>query len=282
MSRAKELFQSGQLAASIEEVTREVKVNPSDPQRRTFLFELLCFAGEWDRAEKQLEVISHQNMQAVIGVQAYRNNIKAERDRERLFSDGLQPHYLREPPAYVDLHTDAVNRLRENRADEARALLDRAEEERPALGGKINGDQPFADFRDYNDFVGPVLELIVQDQYAWLPFEQIARIDFTPPKNLRDLIWSAARVEARDGTVGEIYVPNLYADSGDHHDDQVKLGRMTDWKDLGADLYRPAGLRLFLIDGEDRSLLDVRSVEFDSPAIIGDAPADAEARQIVH
>src|SRR5438105_2775459 len=91
MKTAKELLAAGELRAAIEELTREVKSNPADTSRRTFLFELLCFAGEWDRAERQLDVIGHQSVQAEVGVQAYRNNLKAERDRRRLFSDGLQP-----------------------------------------------------------------------------------------------------------------------------------------------------------------------------------------------
>ncbi|MEJ7712173.1 MAG: hypothetical protein WKF84_20505 [Pyrinomonadaceae bacterium] len=89
MSQAREMFKAGQLSAAIEELTREVKASPSDTQLRTFLFELLCFAGDWDRADKQLDVIGHQSMQSEIGVQTYRNITKAERDRERLFHQRL-------------------------------------------------------------------------------------------------------------------------------------------------------------------------------------------------
>ncbi|MEJ7617379.1 MAG: type VI secretion system accessory protein TagJ [Pyrinomonadaceae bacterium] len=276
MSQARELFKAGQLGAAIEELTREVKANPADTQRRTFLFELLCFAGEWDRADKQLDVIGHQSMQAEIGVQTYRNNTKAERDRERLFTNGLQPHFLREPPAYVDWHIDAINLMREGNLREAKELLDRAEEERPAFPGRYNGDQAFADFRDGNDLTGPVIELIVQDQYAWLPCEQITRIEFVPPKSLRDLIWSSVRIEARDGTIGEVYLPNLYPQTSEHADDQVKLGRMTDWKQVGENIQQPFGLRLFSVDGEDRSRLEMQSIEFDA------VTAEAQPEETVH
>src|SRR5262249_61761624 len=111
----------------------------------------------------------------------------------------------------------------------ARERLDRAEESRPAFSGKWNGDA-FEDFRDFNDLTGPALELIVKDKYAWLPFEQIRRIEIDPPKKLRDLVWVPARIQAADQTTGEVYVPALYARTSEHGDDQVKLGRMTDWK----------------------------------------------------
>jgi type VI secretion system protein ImpE len=265
MGDAKALLDAGNLTAAIEQLISEVKANPADTTRRTFLFEMLCFAGDLDRAEKQLDVVGHQSTKAELGVQVYRNNIKAERDRRRLFSDGLQPHFLSEPPPYVDLQLAAVNRLREGNNGEARATLDRAEEERPALSGKLNG-KDFKDFRDYNDLTGPVLELIVHDKYTWLPFEHIRRIEIARPKQLRDLVWTAARIESLNGTMGEVFIPVLYAGSHEHPDDQVKLGRMTDWKDLGSDLYSGKGLRMFLVDGEDKPLFEARTVEFDTVA----------------
>jgi type VI secretion system protein ImpE len=272
MEKAKSLLDAGELGAAIEQLISDVKANPTDTTLRTFLFELLCFAGEWERAEKQLDVIGHQSVETSIGVQAYRNNIKAERDRQRLFTDGLQPHFLNEPPAYVDLLLTASNRLREGNAAEARELLDRAEEERPALPGKLNDNRAFADFRDYNDATGSVFELIVKDQYTWLPFEQVKRIEIAAPKNLRDLLWASARVESTDGTMGEVFLPTLYAGSAEHENEQVRLGRMTDWRERGEDIYTGVGMRLFLIDDEDKALLEVRSIEFEPAAIEAEAP----------
>jgi type VI secretion system protein ImpE len=262
MPTAKEMFDAGNLKGAIEEVTREVKSSPTDMRKRIFLFELLCFTGEFDRAERQLDVIGQQSVNAEIGVLVYRNNLKAERDRRSLFSDGAQPHYLNEPPAYVDLCHEAINCLREGNVEKARQLLDQAEEDRPTLSGKVNG-QPFLDFRDYNDLVGPVLEVIVQDHYTWLPFEQIRRIEITAPKQLRDLMWAPARIEAADGTIGEVYIPALYSGSSEHADDLVKLGRMTDWKNISENLFSGYGLRLFLVDGEDIAMFEARNIEFD-------------------
>ena len=265
MAAAKDMLDAGDLQGAIDQMTSEVKSTPLDTERRTFLFEVLCFAGDFDRAERQLEVIATQSVRTEVGVQVYHNNIKAERERRRLFSDGLQPHFLSEPPAYVDLHVDAINRLREGNLAGARALLDRAEEERPALAGKLNGRE-FQDFRDYDDFVGSVLEVIVRNEYVWLPFEQIRRIELSEPKQLRDLLWAPARIEAADGTIGEVFIPTLYVNSNEHANNQVKLGRMTDWKDVGEGLCMGAGLRLFLVDDEDKALLGIRSVEFNPVA----------------
>ncbi len=264
MATAREFFNVGDLNGAIDALTRSVKERPDDLQQRTFLFELLCFSGDYVRAEKQLDVLAQDSPNAELGAQVYRNNLSAERERRGLFNAGVYPHFIVEPPAYLDLHLAAINRIREGNFAEARALLDRAEEERPARPGLIDG-QPFEDFRDYNDLVAPALELIVQGKYAWLPFEQIHRIEIDPPKRLRDLMWATARVEATDeavGAIGEVFLPTLYAGSNEHASDLVKLGRMTDWHELSDDVAAAVGLRVFLVDGEDKPIFEARTIEF--------------------
>lgn len=265
MATAKELLDAGDLRGAIEQLTGEIKANPTDMRRRTFFFELLAFAGEFDRAEKQLDVIGHQDVKTEIGVATYRNCLKAERDRIRLFRDGLQPHFLTEPPAYIDLHLAAINRLREGNYDEARALLDQAEEQRPALEGTFNG-RPFGDLRDADDVLSPVLEVIIKDQYTWLPFEQVASLEIAPPQHLRDLLYTPAKVETVNGSGGEVMLPALYAGSGAHGDDRVRLGRMTEWENLGAVVIRGVGLHLLYVGEEDQALLDVRRIEMNPVA----------------
>ena len=257
MSQAKSLFDQGQLGLAIEELTREVKGNPSNIGLRTFLFELLCFAGDWNRAERHLDVIGHQNAQAKLGVEIYRNNIKAERDRRKLFDEGVAPHFLREPPAYVDTLLSAIEQLHAGNNDETQELLDRVEAERPQLFGRMN-DSAFEDFRDCDDLTGPILELILHDKYTWLPFEQINRIEITKPQNLRDLLWTSARIEAADGTVAEAFLPTLYAGSSDYPNDDVKLGRRTEWNEKNLTV----GSRLFLVDDEAKQIFEAGTIEF--------------------
>jgi type VI secretion system protein ImpE len=83
------------------------------------------------------------------------------------------------------------------------------------------------------------------------------------PKNLRDLLWATVRVATIDGTIGEVFMPVLYPSSYVHSNDQVRLGRMTDWKEIGEGLYQASGMKLFLVDDQDRALLEVNNLEFD-------------------
>ena len=79
------LFQAGKLEESIKALSAELRDNPLDASRRTFLFELLCFAGEYDRAEKQLSVLSQGNKQAEMGGLVYLSSLHAERVRQGMF-----------------------------------------------------------------------------------------------------------------------------------------------------------------------------------------------------
>lgn len=261
MNEAKTQLDAGNLDAAMEAALSVVKKNPNDGKARTFLFELACFAGNWDRAEKQLDVIGHQDTTAMIGSLIFRQNLKAERDRLKLFSDNQKPDFIISPPDYVIGLLMANNRLREGNAAEARKLLDEVEEQRPAFSCKINGVEA-EDFRDYNDLTSCIFEVIVKDQYVWLPMEHVEKIEFIAPKSLRDLYWIQAKVETVNGTNGEMFFPALYANSFKSGNDQIRLGRMTDWRDAGEEIFIGEGMRMFWSDGQDKPILEINEIEF--------------------
>jgi type VI secretion system protein ImpE len=263
METARELFRAGQLAAAIDQQTLDVKSRPADVAARTFLFELLCFAGQYDRAEKQLDVIAHQSTEMEVGVEIYRQVLVAERARRAVFLEGRNPDFLTTPPDYVPLHLEAITQQRQHQPEKARALLETALDMHPALAGAADGVR-FEEFEDADLFLSPFLELIVNDKYAWLPFEQIRRIEISPPTQLRDLLWVRAKLEARGGDLGEVFLPVLYPGSAEHGLDTIKIGRQTDWLEAGAGLTRGAGLRLFAIDGKDKVMLEIAEVSFDT------------------
>jgi len=263
MMDAHEFLQAGQLSAAIAEVTEEVKAKPANFHGRTFLFELLCFSGDLDRAARQLDVIAQENADSEIAVQRYRNVLQGERARRRLFSEGLHPQLLPETPPYAQLHFDALNRIREGQQSEARSLLEKAEASRPALPGRLNGNRPFEDFKDCDDLVGPFLEAIIQAEYNWIPWEAVRSISIEPPKHVRDLIWIPARVELRRGVVGEAFLPVLYANSYLHHDERVKLGRATEWRSDIDEVALGLGQRLLAVGDDDFPMLEVREIGFE-------------------
>src|SRR3954469_15915218 len=82
---ARDLFQAGQLNEAIKALGAEVRDNPNDARRRTFLFELLCFAGEYDRAEKHLHILADSGGDQQMGAVLYFSALHAERLRQEKF-----------------------------------------------------------------------------------------------------------------------------------------------------------------------------------------------------
>lgn len=264
MNEVKSQLDAGNLSAAVSSAVNLVKTNPTNETARTFLFELSCFSGDWDRAEKQLDVIGHQDAGAMVGSLIYRQNLKAERDRIRFFGGQGQPETAMPLPGYVKDLLKANALIRDGKTGEARALFDEIEEKRPAFHCTIDGEQ-FSDFRDYNDPTMCVFELIVKDSYVWLPIVQVRKIKFLERKSLRDVFWLQAEVEMTNGTSGEMFLPSLYVNSWKHDDDSIRLGRTVDWRDTGDEIYVGEGTKLFWMDGQGRSILDFKTIEFDRP-----------------
>lgn len=256
---AKQRFEAGDLAGAIEAVTAEVKSRPTDAVGRTFLFELLSFAGELDRAERQLDAIGHLDAASEWPVQVYKNILHAERARRRLFSEGLRPEFLLDPPAYVQLHLDAVNRLREGRAAEAQEVLGRAEDMRPTVEGEVNG-RPCDEIRDCDDLLAPFLEVIILRDYVWLPWDQVKELEIAAPERPRDLIWLPARIVLSNDVQQRGYLPTLYCGSHEHTDDRIKLGRLTDWQQAEGGPAVGAGLHTLLAGDDAIGVTELRSV----------------------
>jgi len=262
MNEAKTLLESGNLKGAVEAALGFVKSNPTNPSARIFLFELSAFAGDWERAKRQLDVIGHQDTTAMIGSKIYEQCVIAEGKRMDFFAKGTKPEFLATPPDYVYGILTANNRVREGNLAEAREILDKVDEQRPAFACKINGADA-ADFRDYNDLTSGILEVIIKDSYVWVPFEQIEKISFSEPKSLRDHFWLQATMETDNGTNGDVFIPALYNDSWRSADDQIRLGKVTDWREIGEDIYLGEGTKLFAIgDGTHKTILDLQTIEF--------------------
>lgn len=231
MNTARQLFQAGQLNEAVRALNAEVRDNPADTKRRTFLFELLCFSGEYDRAEKQLNILADSNKQAEMGAILYHSALHAERLRLQQFKTS-------------DLPTMAPAR---------------------EFSGTLNG-QPFQSLVDADPRIGARLELFAAGAYLWIPFEHIVSIELQPPTKLRDLLWAPAIVRTgpsfKDKELGEVLIPVVYPNSFTHPNDAVRLGRETHWQDVEGGEPIPVGQKLFLVDGEEFPLLEVRKLEF--------------------
>lgn len=228
------LYREGRLSEAIEALNQVLRADPTDVRSRTFLFELLCFSGGYERARRQLDAVSAADPELNLSAAWYQEALVAEEKRQEMFKKGELPDSGSSPSP---------------------------------VSGTLNG-KPFSDLRDGDPRVGPRLEIIVGGRYTWMPLEHLASLKMEPPKRLRDLFWAPVQIEttqALDGYAGEALLPVITPLAWQHPDEGVRLGRWTDWKELESGEEAPVGQKLLLVDDEEFPLLEVRELLVNAP-----------------
>jgi type VI secretion system protein ImpE len=230
---AQALYQAGRLDEAVQALGSTLRADPANVRARTFLFELLCFAGDYERAGKHLDIIADSSKEAGMGALLYRSALHAETIRQRMF----QSNEISAPPPG------------------------------PSISGSLNG-QPFQSITDADPRLGARLEVFAAGQYTLVPFAQIAEIHLEEPRRLRDLLWAPARVKAgpkfRDFEFGEVLVPVVAPLAWRHPDDQVRLGRAIEWEIDAGGVEVPLGPKLLQVDEELIPMIDIRDLVIDS------------------
>ena len=227
---AKDLYQQGKIDEAIRLLSAELRNDPTDVRQRTFLFELLCFSGDLDRAEKQLDILSDLGKEAGMGTLIYRSAFQAERLRREMFDNKTFPKTT------VEAITKAF----------------------------VNGVE-CESLEDADPRIGPRLEVYAAGSYMWLPLAHIESIRMEAPRRVRDLIWIPAilKTGSRCGglNLGEVMVPALTPFAYRHAENVVRLGRQTIWEEEEGAMV-PVGQKMLLVDGEEFPILEVRTLEF--------------------
>jgi type VI secretion system protein ImpE len=256
---ARETLRAGDPAGALEMLKREVRKSPRDVRLRTFLFQLFCVYGQWDRAITQLAAAGELDPAAVPMAQAYRTAIRCEVLRARVFAGTRTPTVFGEAEPWIPLLVEA-NRLRATgHPDEAARLRDDAFEQAPTATGTLNGE-PFAWIADADSRLGPMLEAIVEGKYWWVPFHHLRTLDVEAPADLRDQIWMPAHFVWSNGGEGFGFVPTRYPGLDPDADTALLLSRRTEWREDG-DWFLGHGQRMLATDTGETALMDVRRIE---------------------
>ena len=234
---AERLLREGKLDEAVQALSGELRDNPGNIRSRTFLFELLCFRGDYDRASTHLKMLGGQSKDAGVGALLYEGALHAGRLREGMFRDNDLPGPLPEGASTVS--------------------------------GSLNG-RPFASLSDADPRIGARLEIFAGGDYLWIPLQQVASIEMRVPSRLRDLLWASAVLHMgpayQQGDLGEVLLPVLCPLSFQDPDEQVRLGRVTEWYRDEHGIEFPLGQKMLLVDGEEFPFLEVRKLEINQAA----------------
>jgi len=238
---AEALLHDGKLDEAVQTLGERLRENPQDSRSRTFLFELLCFQGDYDRAGKHLALLGDSGKEAAVGALLYQSALHAESLRADMFLNESFPAALGEDD--------------------------------PPVRGVLNG-KPFSSLRDGDERIGPRLEVFAAGDYLWVPLRHVASIELKPPSRLRDLLWAPAilRMSRSFGRqeLGEVLLPVLAPLSFRHPDPQVRLGRRTEWSFDERDREIASGQKTLIVDDvEEAPFLEIRTLEIEQTAVAG-------------
>lgn len=261
-----EQIQQGKLTAAVDAAIEWVKASPSDAAARGVLFETLCFAGEYDRAQKHLNVLAGGSDS--LRLQLYHNAMKAETARTQVFTEGRVPDVIAQPDDSFTARMDALIELREGRADAAADRLKDVLQAEPNPGRSPDG--PFTHFSDADDVLGPFVEFLGTDgRYFWIDSRAVRTIEPTPIRTWIDTLWRPVVVTPKGAPPLTGSIPVIYFGTGSQaeDDDSYRLGYQTRFDDVGG-LNRGVGQRLFLLDDAEVPALQLGNLAFED---VGDS-----------
>lgn len=261
MQDADQLLKDGDVDGARAALVDTVRSNPSSQPARMFLFQLLCVAGEWEKARRQLAALAQLSPEAQMLSVAYGQAIDAEAEREAVFAGRSRAVQL-VASDWAEPLTLAIEHFAKGEIEQGDAARDQAFEAAPSAAGELDGTR-FEWLADADGRFGPAFEAIIAGRYGIVPFDVIERVESEGPRDLRDIVWYPVQIAFKDGQSVAAMLPARYPGSEQAEEISERLARSTGWVD------RPwgqagSGQRLLTLAGEeDRGLLSLRSLVFD-------------------
>lgn len=260
---AEERLKAGDIDGALEALQDRVRKNPADPKLRIFLFQLLSVIGNWTRAITQLKVSAEMEPMALPMAQTYREGIICEVYRAKVFAGEKSPVIFGEQVDWIAPMMEALLLQAKGEAEAAAALRAQAFDTAPATSGTLNGER-FEWIADADMRLGPLLEMVINGKYYWVPFTALKSVKAEPPEDLRDSVWMPVNIELAGGAEMVALIPTRYPGTAEDGSAAERLARETTWSDIGAETFVGRGQRLLATDSGDTAIMDLRELVLDT------------------
>jgi type VI secretion system protein ImpE len=257
---AEEFLKSGRLDEALDTIQNLIKEDPVNPRPRIFLFQLLGVVGEWRRAGTQLRVLSEMDSDSMVLARIFEPILLCESFRADVFAGELVPGSLGQRPEWLSLLAKALEHFGKGNFKAGAESRHLAFETAPMSEGTINGE-PFEWIADADERLGPVLEVILEGRYYWIPFCSIRLVSIEPAADLRDLVWVPAHFVWVNGEQAHGHIPTRYPGTEHLADSNLKLARKTEWLEQNG-INLGLGQRMFATDRNEYPLLEIRKIQF--------------------
>jgi len=257
---SEELLKEGRLDETLRSLQKVVRDDPANAKPRIFLFQLLSVLGDWKRADTQLQVLAEMDSDSMMLARIFGPILLCEAIRADVFAGKRTPIIFGEPPEWVGSLAEAMAFFGKGEFRAGAELRDKAFEAAPTSAGKLNGES-FEWMADADERLGPVLEVILEGRYYWIPFCRIRQVFIEPVTDLRDLVWAPAQFVWENGGQASGHIPSRYAGTERSEDSSLKMARKTEWLNK-AGVHLGVGQRILATDAGEYPLLEIRKIEF--------------------
>lgn len=267
-----ELYSQGDLSSALTQAKAFVRENPESNEGRSLLMQFYLFAGETDKAISQLTIMEREyqdDLPSYMTLKVMGEMLKADNQRKAFFNQLSDiPVFQEEHQAALQPGYELMKGLSEGSLTRERAQEILANRPQPLFECK-SGEQVFAgELIEADDLTAFALEVFVANQgYAWLPWEQIASIEFFPYEKPIDLLYRKAIVHMmaddseQEAKPMHVFIPVIYAGTS-VTDTQAALARATDWDACpNTELVTGIGQKCWLVGDELVPILQIQSLQ---------------------
>ncbi len=258
---AQELLKQAKPVEALERLLADIKKQPGDAGLRLGLFQLFGLTGQWTRALAQLQTAVSLDEKYTTLAQMLRTLLELEQVRTAVFLGERSPAVFGPTPAWLKLLLEICSSTNDRSFAQAAKTHAKALKGAPACAGFVDG-QAFNWIMDADARFGPSIEVYLQGNYYWVPFERVARIDFEKPSDLQDLIWLPAKFTWLNGGTVLAHIPARYPETEKSTHANLLLARTVEWQELGENCLLGTGVRVLSADCGDFPITTIQTLEF--------------------
>ncbi|YCO02231.1 type VI secretion system accessory protein TagJ [Vibrio sp. VNB-15] len=259
MTQWKNALMEGKLAEALEVLIENIKVSPKDAALRSSFIELLCIDGNFERADEQLMQAIKLFPEYLSGASQLRHLVKAAQARKDFTLGAATAQFVGLNEASNKLLVELNLSLKDEQFDESYRLANELEQHR-VKKSYAQDSAIYDDIRDIDDQLGGYLELFsTAGNYFLVPIASVKQLEVKQPTSLLEQIWRPVEFDIEGLGEGEGHMPLTYIGS---QTDAQKLGRETDWKQLGEqEFFIGQGQKCWLAGDASLPIFELKQLE---------------------
>ncbi|MAL98857.1 MAG: virulence protein, SciE type [Alteromonadaceae bacterium] len=263
MNAVREALAAGQLQGAIDVAQQQLKKSPADNDLRACLVEMLCLAGQLERADDLLTALARRHPDWIPGAANLRQLLRAQQARLALRAGQLADDVIAQPGPSLDALVAINFHLAQGELEDAQEAAFALERSRVITDPAH--ENTWGAIRDCDDSLNGYLEGLGTDGrfYLW-QWSEIDTLQLHPVTTPIERVWRRAEVGLTDGRQGEVFLPLTYTGNTT---DSYKLGRETAWQTHAPALVTGLGLKLFLVGETAMSLEQIAQAKCRQPEV---------------